>query len=297
MGNPPVLWEEPHPCLLGCREATSARTCFWSLSSFCVSCTTPLLGRRGTGGLGFAHRNAVLDWEPLGGSGEAEGAAKPPSLAFPVPAVGWSRAGSALGTGGRREQTASAPEFQSPKGIAASQLQLQPPAQPFPPQLTLPAWAQEHREGSWKNQDLPHCLRKALAAGEVTGHPWKNPPGRDGQTLNRSSPGGALCVPPSREFCREGKFCPLLSVVSKLQEEMWELAQPPGRTQAWVNHWISPHLCPAPHWFPVPARAAFNKICGSCSDPNLDLALLGGSGALCSWVSNKSGAQKPSNSC
>lgn len=58
--------------------------------------------------------NAMPDWEPLGGSGEAEGAAKPLSLAFPVPAVGWKRVGSAavsgiLGTGGRCEQTASAP--------------------------------------------------------------------------------------------------------------------------------------------------------------------------------------------
>lgn len=62
-------------------------------------------------------------------------------------------------------------------------------------------------------------------------------------------------VPPSWK----GKFSPFLSVVSKLQEEMWELAQPPGRTQAWVNHWISPHQSPSPHRFPVPARAKFQQ--------------------------------------
>lgn len=130
MGSSPVLWEKPW--LPGCRRATSAGTQFWRLSSFGASRTTPQLGMGGTGGQGFFHRNAVLDWELLGGSGKAEGAVKPLSLAFPIPAVGWNRVGSAavsgiLGTGGRCEQTASAPGIQSPadvgpKGIVASQL-------------------------------------------------------------------------------------------------------------------------------------------------------------------------------
>lgn len=35
------------------------------------------------------------------------------------------------------------------------------------------------------------------------------------------------------------------------------------------------------------------ELQGSWNDPNLDVALLGGPGDLCSWASNKRGAQKP----
>lgn len=119
-------------------------------------------------------------------------------------------------------------------------------------------------QGSWKSQDLPLCLGKQdkalllmvsisgkiLQAEELSVR-WANP---ESEFTGRSSVGS-----PSQEFCREGNFSPFLSVVSKLQEEMWELAQPPGRTQACVNHWISPHQSPAPHRFPVPARAEFQQ--------------------------------------
>lgn len=80
---------------------------------------------------------------------------------------------------------------------------------------------------------------------------------------------------------------------------MWELAQPPGSTQACLNHWISPHQSPTPHWFPVPGRAEFQEDLWNSRDRGviLDLAVLEGPGALCSWVSNKRGAQKPRNCC
>lgn len=88
------------------------------------------VGPGGTGG--FSHRKAVPDWEALGGSGEAGGAAKPPSLAFPFPP--WAASASAAPqspafwerAGGVNKQHLL-PGSQSsadvgPQGIVASQL-------------------------------------------------------------------------------------------------------------------------------------------------------------------------------
>lgn len=55
--------------------------------------------------------------------------------------------------------------------------------------------------------------------------------------------------------CREGKFFSLPLCCFQVTGVNMELAQPMRRTEVWLNHWISPHRSPTPHWFPVLARA------------------------------------------
>lgn len=124
---------------------------------------------------------------------------------------------------------------------------------------------------------------------------------RDGQTLNRSSLGGSSESPSLLGILQGRKVFSLPPCCFQVTGRNVGVGTAPEKDSGSGESLDLSPPAPNPTLFPVPARAEFQQDLWKSRDHGVIQTwiwlCLGAPSALCSWVSNKSGAQNPRNCC